>query len=140
MDYAALKLLHVTAAAVWVSGLLGAALGVALHSAMDSAAGRSVLASLRSWHRWVTTPAMLVVLGCGGHIALQAGWIVVHWLQIKLAFVACLVVMQVLLDHALGRIVRAQAPIPLPMLLRHAALLTLLAALIIVGLALAKPF
>ena len=63
-----------------------------------------------------------------------------HWPQIKLALVALLVVMQVLLDHALGRIVRAQAPTPLPILLRHAALLTLLAALIIVGLALAKPF
>ena len=73
LDYATYKLLHVMAAAAWVSGLLGAALGVAFHDALDSVTGRSILVSLRSWHRLFTTPAMLAALGCGGYIALRAG-------------------------------------------------------------------
>ena len=140
LDYAAYKLLHVMAAAAWVSGLLGAALGVAFHDALDSVTGRSILVSLRSWHRLFTMPAMLAALGCGGYLTLQTGWIAMPWLQVKLALVASLVVMQIALDHALGRIVRAPAPIGLQAPLRHAALLTFLAALTIVGLALAKPF
>ena len=145
MAYTWLKVLHLLAAALWVGGLLAASLAVAFHVALTTIQGRPLLAGIRRWNRWVTSPAMLVVLAAGATIALQAGWLVMSWLRIKLALVLGLVVLHVLLARALRRMASADQPIVpgafVPgALLQAAAPLIVLVASCIVALAFTKLF
>ncbi|MCD9097185.1 CopD family protein [Luteimonas fraxinea] len=140
MDYLTLKLLHFMAAATWLTGMVGSGIAIALHDVLASPTGRSLLANLRSWNRWVTSPAMLATLGAGLTIALQAGWLAMSWLRIKLALVCALVILHGWLSRTLHQMARVEPPPTPPGLLRFSAPLVFVIGLAIVLLALTKPF
>ena len=139
MDYPTLKLLHLMAAATWIGGMVGNGLAIACLAGSTSANGRTLLASLRRWNRWVTSPALLAALGTGATLAVQAGWWVMPWLHIKLALVLALVALHVGLSHSLRRMSAADPPWTPPGVLRFAAPVTFCIALAIALLALTKP-
>ena len=138
MDYPSLKLLHLIAAATWLSGLVGNGLAVALLAGSTSAGSRALLGSLCTWNRWVTLPAALLLLAAGSSIAWVGGWLMMPWLWIKLALVAALLPVQIGLGRALRQMAGGDATAP-PMLLRVAAPVVFCAGLIIGVLALTKP-
>ena len=138
MDYPSLKLLHLIAAATWLSGLVGNGLAVALLAGSTSAGSRALLGSLCTWNRRVTLPAALLLLAAGASIAWMGGWLVMPWLWIKLALVAALLPVQIGLGRALRRMAGGDASAP-PTLLRVAAPAVFCAGLIIGVLALTKP-
>ncbi|MDR6992709.1 CopD family protein [Luteimonas sp. 3794] len=140
MDYLTLKMLHILAAATWLTGMVGSGIAVALHDVLDSPTGRSLLASLRSWNRWVTLPALLVMLGAGLTIALQAGWLVMPWLRLKLALVCALVFLHAWLSRTLLQLATVETSPRPRALLRFAAPVTFLIGLCIGMLGLTKPF
>ena len=139
MDYPTLKLLHLMAAATWIGGMVGNGLAVALLAGSTSANGRALLASLRRWNRWVTSPALLAALAAGATLAVQAGWWGMPWLHIKLALVLALVGLHVWLSRALRRMSTVDPSWIPPGVLRLAAPVTFCTALAIALLALTKP-
>ncbi len=139
MDYPTLKLLHLVAAATWLCGLVFNGLAVALLAGSTSPGSRALLSSVRSWNRWLTVPAGLLLLGAGAAIAWQGGWLAMPWLRIKLVLVAVLVALQLGLARALRRM-WAGAPAWQPgTALRFSAPLVFCTGLVIGVLALAKP-
>ena len=140
MDYLTLKMLHILAAATWLTGMVGSGIAFALHDVLGSPTGRSLLASLRSWNRWVTSPALLITLGAGLTIALQAGWLVMPWLRVKIAMVCALVPLHVWLSRTLRQLATVERPHRTRALLRFAAPVTLVVGLCICLLGLTKPF
>jgi len=116
MTYPLLKALHIAATVIWVGGMLAVALGPS-----DRA---------RRWDRLVTTPAMLVTLGCGVALAMTGGWFPARWLVVKLGFVLLLTALHGVLA---GRLRRGLAP---P---RLAAPLIVAGVVAVVGLAAIKP-
>ncbi|VXB76182.1 conserved membrane hypothetical protein [Luteimonas sp. 9C] len=140
MDYQTFKMLHILAAATWLTGMVGSGIAMALHDVLDSPNARSLLASLRSWNRWVTTPALLAAMGAGLTIALQAGWLAMSWLRVKLLLVLALVLLHGWLSHMLRQLTIQHPPPRPPLVLRFAAPATCLLGLCIGMLALTKHF
>jgi protoporphyrinogen IX oxidase len=87
--YPWLKALHVVAAMTFVGGVLAGLLALQplLSNGVSSLEESGAIRSLRTWHREVTTPAMLTVWVLGMVLALQGGWFTSFWLQAKLALV-----------------------------------------------------
>ena len=84
--YTWLKALHVAAAMIFVSGVLGVAMFLNAAGSDDADLARKV----RGWDQQVTTPAMLLVWALGLSLGLMGEWFRNGWLIAKLVFVIAL--------------------------------------------------
>lgn len=142
MLYLWLKALHVAAAAIWIGGLLIAALAVGAASSMEARPDgerRGWLDRVRRWDRRVTSPAMLAVWGLGLAMAIQGGWFASRWLMAKLAVVLALSALHGLLSGSLRRAAKEGGLTP-HAATRNAGSATIVAVLTIAILAVTKPF
>jgi len=133
MDYSTLLALHLIAIVIWVGGLLvnGAILG--------GKPEPETIASLRRWNLRLVAPAMLLVWALGITLAVQGGWFKAPWLHAKFIFVLMLSALHGMQIGTLRRMVADPARKP-PALVRSSATLVTVAVLVIVILAVMKPF
>jgi len=130
-DYTLLKILHMTAAALVIIGVLLSSFTVA----RPPAAAR--LASIRRWDRFVTAPALGAVWILGIIIGLSGNWFSSGWLPVKLVFVLILSALHGMQAGGMRRLARGEAA---PSFLRFSPYIALVSIAAIVLLASAKPF
>ena len=143
MDYLWLKALHIIAAVTWVSGVLAVAITIVAVSGrqgeLEAAYRRAICDYVRRWDRRVTTPAMLLVWIAGFSLALTAHWFPQTWLLLKLVVVVLLSALHGVLSGTLRSLSASEAPgVPPP--LRYAAATIVTSVVIIIVLAVIKPF
>ncbi len=95
MAYELAKSAHIVAAFLWFAGMVVVAL---LHASANGA-----VASLLTWDRYVTTPAMIATWALGLTMASMAGWFSDGWLMAKLVFVLALSAIHGVLSGCLRR-------------------------------------
>lgn len=111
MDYQWLKALHVAAVLVWTGGLLVQSLVVAAATSgkREGDDGLALIASVRSWDRRVTSPALILVWALGLALAVSGGWFGSGWLSAKLVLVVLLSGLHGVQAGALRRLASASA-------------------------------
>jgi uncharacterized membrane protein len=82
MVYELLKAGHIVAVVIWFGGMMAIALLLGR--------GEEMAASLQSWDRYVTTPAMIAAWILGLTMATWAGWFASGWMMAKVVFVLAL--------------------------------------------------
>jgi len=133
MDYQWFLALHLAAIVVWIGGML--ANGVLLGGPPQ----RRKLEAARRWNLRLVTPAMLLVWAFGITLAVQGGWFQAPWLHIKFVVVLALSALHGMQSGALRRMAadptrKPSAPV------RLSATLTIVAVVVVVFLAVIKPF
>ncbi len=83
MIYALTKAAHLVSLIVWIGGMVALAL-----SLRDPV--RSFLQPLKTYDRFVTSPAMVATWVFGISLAMQGGWFAHSWLAIKIPLVVVL--------------------------------------------------
>lgn len=83
MIYALTKAAHLVSLFVWIGGMVTVALSLKYPAP-------SLLHSLRSYDRLVTSPAMVAAWVFGILLAVQGGWFAYSWLAIKIPVVLVL--------------------------------------------------
>ena len=133
MDYSWLLALHIVAIAIWIGGMLvnGVILGVS--------AERRTIAAARRWNLRLVAPAMLLAWAFGITLAVKGGWFQAHWLSTKLVFVLALSALHGVQSGTLRRMVADPNRKP-SAFVRFSAPLTIVGALVIAFLVVAKPF
>ena len=140
--YDLVTLLHISAAIVFIVGVLAAALvmtALSFQSASDVSKERRLIHGMRRWHRAVTAPALVAAWGCGIWLALQAGWFHSGWLHVKLALVLALSALHGVLSASLRRACASVPAVP-ARAWRVTPALALGAIVAVLWLALMKPF
>lgn len=133
MDYQGLLALHLVAVVIWIGGML--VNGVVL--AGSPAPAR--VAGLRRWNLRLVTLAMLLVWVLGITLAVEGGWFQAPWLSTKLVFVLALSAVHGMQSGTLRRLTRDPPKRP-SAVVRASAALVIAGVLVIVVLAVAKPF
>jgi uncharacterized membrane protein len=136
MTYAGFKILHLSAIAAWIMGMVWQTW--ALGPTRLSASPRS-LDGVRRYDRFAGLPAMALTWAFGLYLAYRGGWLGAHWLWLKLAFVLSLTGAYLVQRHAIRLAAKASAP-PASGVLRLAGAWMLVAVVSAVTLALKKPF
>lgn len=85
MSYQAAFALHLTGVVLFAAVLL---LTAAVLPGLPR--GRRDAARLWALNAWVATPALVLLWSCGGVMAVQAGWLAMGWLRLKLLVVVAL--------------------------------------------------
>jgi protoporphyrinogen IX oxidase len=140
--YELVRLLHISADIVFIAGLLAGALALAalsFQAGADLVKERRAIDALRRFNRIVTGPALVIAWVCGTWLALQAGWLASHWLQLKLVLVLALSAVHGAPAAGLRRAC-APAPVVPARVWRVTPALVLVATAAAVWLALMKPF
>jgi uncharacterized membrane protein len=130
-DYVLLKILHMSAAALVVVGVLLSTFAVA----HPPPAAR--LAALRRWDRFVTGPALAAVWGLGITLAVEGGWFHSGWLPVKLTLVLALSALHGMAAGSMKRLARGDA---VPAFLRFGPPLVIGCVAAILALVETKPF
>jgi uncharacterized membrane protein len=130
-DYSLLKVLHMTAAALVVLGVLLAAATVA------SPGPATKLAAARKWDRFVTGPALGLVWILGAALIIEGHWFPSVWLPLKLVCVLALSALHGMLAGGMKKLARGEAP---PAFLRHSPYIAVVLIVAIVALVETKPF
>ena len=86
--YEVVKAAHVISVLVFVSGILLAS--VTLRARAGAPSNAAIVAAVRRWDAWVTTPAMLATWALGFTLALIGHWWPSAWLTAKLVGVVLL--------------------------------------------------
>ncbi|MDB5362882.1 MAG: hypothetical protein JWO51_4179 [Rhodospirillales bacterium] len=133
MGYQWLKDLHFAAIVLWIGGMI--ANGVIL----GGSPARRTIEAARRWNLRLVAPAMLLVWAIGITLAVEGGWFAAPWLGIKMVIVLALSALHGVQSGTLRRMVADPARKPAAFL-RFSAPLTIVAALAIGILAVAKPF
>ncbi len=128
------KVVHITAIAIWMGGTLANALALL---AVPGGGPPAALATMRRWDRRVTIPAMILTWLAGAVMAYWGGWYVEGWLWTKLAFVLGLTALHGVQSATMRRLA---AGIAAPRWLQLSPLAIVGALPIIATLAVAKPF
>lgn len=138
LPYDTLLMLHLIAVAVFVSALLLLAASLPSLTAGPPDERRMAEARrLRSFHRWLATPALSLLWFCGAAMALEAGWYVQPWFQAKVTIVAGLSLTYLGLAR---RVARVAAGKPAPPARYRTLGLCAIAIVAILILVIAKPF
>jgi uncharacterized membrane protein len=82
MVYELLKAGHIVTVVIWFGGMMAIALLLGR--------GGEMAASLQSWDRYVTTPAMIAAWILGLTMATWAGWFASGWMMAKVVLVLAL--------------------------------------------------
>ncbi|MDR6499929.1 CopD family protein [Burkholderia sp. DN3021] len=133
MIYLLLKAAHVVAVVTFVGGLLMLSVGVRI-------ANLAVHRAVRRWDRSVTVPALALVWITGIAIALSGHWFGAAWLSVKLVVVTALSALHGMLAGTLRRMERDDLVVVPAQWLGQAAGAVVVAAGIVVGLVVIKPF
>ncbi|QRR08210.1 hypothetical protein FPJ27_18620 [Burkholderia sp. MS455] len=133
MIYLLLKAAHVVAVVTFVGGLLMLSVGIRI-------ANLAVHRAVRRWDRSVTVPALALVWITGIALALSGHWFGAAWLSVKLAVVVALSALHGMLAGTLRRMERDDLVVVPAQWLGHAAGAVVVAAGIVVGLVVIKPF
>jgi putative membrane protein len=136
MTYASFKVLHLSAIAIWIVGMLWQTWG--LESARASSDARKLDGVLR-YDRLAALPAMGLTWAFGLYLAVRGGWLGAHWLWLKLAFVVSLTAAYLIQRHAI-RLAASAGALPTGRVWRLAGAWMLVAAASAITLALKKPF
>lgn len=136
MTYASFKVLHLTAIAIWIVGMLWQIW--ALEAARPSSGARKFDGVVR-YDRLAALPAMGLTWAFGLYLAVRGGWFGAHWLWLKLAFVVSLTAAYLLQRHAI-RLAASAGALPTGRVWRLAGAWILVAAVSAITLALKKPF
>ncbi|NTF44099.1 CopD family protein [Rhizobium rhizogenes] len=137
--YLYIKALHVFAVVILISGML--AMAFALRMAATGASGKEMGRygeALLRWDGFVTTPALATVWMAGFAMAFGAGWDSSPWLMLKMIPAVFLTGLHSLEGLALKRLLRDERPVH--PLFAAAPVAILLAFVMIVWLAVTKPF
>ena len=140
--YDLVRVLHIGADIVFVTGLLAGMLVLAalsFQAAPDLLKERRLVAAMHRVNRVVTGPALVLAWACGLWMAWQAGWFSSGWLHVKLVVVLALSALHGGLSAALRR-ASADAPRVPARAWRAAPACALAAVASVIWLALAKPF
>ncbi|GBQ80143.1 hypothetical protein AA13595_0246 [Gluconacetobacter johannae DSM 13595] len=142
MAYLWLKAIHVSAAVIWISGLLISALTLATTALGGNRPvtkeRTAIVAAMRRWDRSVTAPAMILVWAVGLALATMGDWFPQRWLLIKLGVVLALSMLHGLLSGSLRKAAIGQGKRGAN--LGYAPWLVVLAMSTIVILVVLKPF
>jgi putative membrane protein len=133
MDYQWFLALHLVAIVVWIGGML--ANGVMLGGQPQ----RRKLEAARRWNLRLVTPAMLLVWAFGITLAVQGHWFQAPWLSTKLVLVLALSALHGMQSGTLRRMAADPSRKP-SALVRLSATLTIVAVVLVVFLAVVKPF
>lgn len=143
MDYRWLNALHIMAGVIWLGGIFVMAVIVVAWSQSRSVVAKGssnpLLEYARRWNRFVTSPAMILLWAFGIALILKGEWLLPLWLGIKLAVLVFLSALHGMLSGTLRRLATGETSTA-PLLARNAAWLTVVAIIIIVALAVVKPF
>jgi putative membrane protein len=142
MEYYILLGLHAGAVAIWIGGILLATLAIYIDSVStkkDIPAGQR-LGFVRSWNRWVTTPAMLAVWALGIAMTMQIGWYMFIWFKLKIVLVLLLSAVHGKLTATLRRIGNGTITSVPNGIQRFIAPITIVSTIAIIVLVIAKPF
>lgn len=143
MDYRWLNALHIMAGVIWLGGIFVMAVIVVAWSQSRSAVAKGssdpLLEYARRWNRFVTSPAMILLWAFGIALIVKGDWLLPLWLGIKLAVLVFLSAVHGMLSGALRRLATGEMS-TVPLLARNAAWLTVLVTIIVVALAVVKPF
>jgi len=143
MDYRWLDALHIMAGVIWLGGIFMMAAIVAAWSQSRSAVAKGesnpLLEYVCRWNRFVTSPAMILLWALGIALMLKGDWLLPLWLGIKLAVLVFLSAVHGILSGSLRRLATGETT-TVSLLARNAAWLTLVAVIVVVALAVVKPF
>jgi len=143
MDYRWLNALHIMAGVIWLGGIfIMAAIVVAWsqsRSVVAQGGSDPLLEYARRWNRFVTSPAMILLWAFGIALIVNGDWLLPLWLGIKLAVLVFLSALHGILSGTLRRLATGETS-TVSLLARNAAWLTVVAIIIIVALAVLKPF
>ncbi len=143
MDYRWLDALHIMAGVIWLGGIFMMAAIVVAWSQSRSAVAKGesnpLLEYVRRWNRFVTSPAMILLWALGIALMLKGDWLLPLWLGIKLAVLVFLSAVHGILSGSLRRLATGETA-TVSLLARNAAWLTLVAVIVVVALAVVKPF
>ena len=143
MDYRWLDALHIIAGVIWLGGIFMMAAIVAACSQRRSVVAKGgsdpLLEYARRWNRFVTSPAMILLWAFGIALIVNGDWLLPLWLGIKLAVLVFLSAVHGILSGSLRRLATDETS-TVSLLARNAAWLTVVAIIIIVALAVVKPF
>lgn len=138
MSYLVIKVLHVVAMVIWLSGMIFVPLTLSRMAAAGGIEAKQV-AQLRAGFAALVTPAMLAVWGLGLYLAYDVGFFRDAWLHAKLALVVAMSGLHGVLSGQLRQMSGARLAKPAPLVLKLHWIVGLL-LLGIVGLVIVKPF
>jgi uncharacterized membrane protein len=104
MLYLWLKAAHLAAVVIWIGGMIMLGLVLAHATAGRSPEVQRMLVALHDWDRRLTSPAMGLAWLLGIAMVVDAGWLGVNWLWVKLVLVAILSALHGLLSGSLRRL------------------------------------
>lgn len=139
MDYAIILNLHVTADIVWIVSMLLISVSIAASVGYAPSADGSGFSRMRLLNRFVTTPFMVLAWVLGVTLAIKGGWFSENWLIVKLVFVLVLSAVHGVQTKTLRKLA-ASPQTRISLTVRLFPVIVVLCGLIIVWLALTKPF
>lgn len=133
-----LNALHIIAGVLWTGGML--LMAVTYSVARSGAAGghAALLGAVRRWNRQVTSPAMIVLWVAGIVMIVMYGQLPHAWLWLKMLVVLGLSAVHGILSGSLKRLANGEAA--RFAWLQNAAAITVAAVVVIVLLAILRPF
>jgi putative membrane protein len=139
MDYSIILNLHVTADIIWIVSMLVISISVAASVGYAPSADSVGFNRMRVVNRFITTPFMILAWILGITLAVKGAWFGANWLSAKLVFVLVLSAVHGVQTKTLRRLA-ASPETKISLIVRLFPVIVVLCGLIIVWLALTKPF
>lgn len=139
MDYLVLVMLHVTAVIIWVVSMMVVSILIAASADGKPSAHLAGLGRMRAINRYITAPFMVLAWVLGITLTVRGGWFGSDWLSVKLAFVLTLSAIHGVQSKTLRKWATL-SEIKVALLVRLFPVIIVLCVLIVISLALTKPF
>ncbi|SLN12668.1 CopD family protein [Oceanibacterium hippocampi] len=137
--YFLVKAIHIAAVITWIGGMVANGIALRLATAVPGDGRAAMLSGVARWDRRVTSPAMGLVWLLGITMAVWSDWLTSPWLWVKVAIVIGVSTLHGMQAGNLRRLAgKPEGSVSGP--LRISAPLALAAVLLVVLLAVTKPF
>lgn len=139
MDYSVFLNLHVTAVIVWTVSMLAISVSISASAGYEHSTSGAGFAWMRWANQYITTPFMVLTWILGITLAIKGAWFGANWLSAKLIFVVALSAAHGTQTKTLRTLVSAPQT-RISILVRLFPVIIVFCGLIIISLALTKPF